>query len=43
VIVEGVRTPFNPFGGYKMSGIGREHSKYGLYELCQLKVVARNK
>ena len=35
--------PFNPFGGYKNSGIGREHSKYGLYELCQMKVVARNR
>ncbi len=32
--------PFNPFGGYKRSGMGREHGKYGLHELCQIKVVA---
>lgn len=36
-------TPFNPFGGYKSSGMGREHGKYGFHELTQLKVVARNK
>lgn len=35
--------PFNPFGGYKMSGLGREHSKHGLRELCQMKVVSKNK
>ena len=34
--------PFNPFGGYKESGIGREHGKYGFHELCQIKVVAQN-
>lgn len=32
--------PFSPFGGYKQSGIGREHGKFGLNELTQLKVVA---
>ena len=35
--------PFNPFGGYKKSGIGREHGKYGLRELCQIKVVSMEK
>lgn len=32
--------PWNPFGGYKSSGIGREHGHAGLRELCQIKVVA---
>ena len=35
--------PFNPFGGYKQSGIGREHGRYGLHDLCQIKTVAANK
>jgi len=35
--------PFNPFGGYKASGIGREHGKYGFHEVTQLKIVARDK
>ena len=35
--------PSSPFGGYKKSGIGREHGKYGLHELCQIKVVAMEK
>ena len=35
--------PFNPFGGYKDSGFGREHGKYGFHELSQIKVIARNK
>lgn len=35
--------PFNPFGGYKNSGIGREHGKYGFHEVTQIKIVARNK
>ena len=29
-----------PFGGYKESGMGREHGNYGFKELCQLKVIA---
>ena len=35
--------PQNPFGGYKNSGIGREHGKYGFQEVTQIKVVAKNK
>lgn len=35
--------PFNPFGGYKKSGIGREHGKYGLRELCQIKIITEDK
>ncbi len=33
----------NPFGGYKQSGIGREHGKYGFHELTQVKIVATEK
>lgn len=36
-------TPWNPFGGYKNSGIGREHGKYGFHEVTQVKVVAKPK
>lgn len=35
--------PFNPFGGYKNSGFGREHGKYGFHELTQIKIIAKNK
>ena len=35
--------PFNPFGGYKNSGFGREHGKYGFHEVTQIKLVAKNK
>ncbi len=30
----------NPFGGYKLSGMGREHGKYGFYDVTQIKVVS---
>ena len=33
--------PYNPFGGYKISGIGREHGIMGFQELCQVKIVAK--
>jgi succinate-semialdehyde dehydrogenase/glutarate-semialdehyde dehydrogenase len=33
----------NPFGGFKKSGIGREHGKYGFDDVTQIKVVAREK
>lgn len=35
--------PCSPFGGYKDSGMGREHGKFGFAELTQLKVVAVEK
>lgn len=35
--------PFNPFGGYKNSGFGREHGRYGFHEVTQVKIIARNK
>lgn len=35
--------PCSPFGGYKESGIGREHGKFGFSELTQEKVVAMGK
>lgn len=33
----------NPFGGYKNSGMGREHGIAGFRELCQIKVVSMSK
>lgn len=33
----------NPFGGYKNSGMGREHGIVGFRELCQIKVVSIEK
>lgn len=33
----------SPFGGYKESGMGREHGKFGFAELTQVKVVAIDK
>jgi len=35
--------PFNPFGGYKNSGFGRQHGQYGFHEVTQVKIVAKNK
>jgi len=34
-----VITPQVPFGGYKESGIGREHGEDGLKEYCEIKTV----
>jgi len=33
----------NPFGGYKESGMGREHGVLGFQELCRIKVISREK
>lgn len=35
--------PQDPFGGYKNSGLGREHGKQGLRELCSGKLIAYKK
>ena len=35
--------PCNPFGGFKNSGMGREHGITGLRELCQIKVISMGK
>lgn len=35
--------PSNPFGGYKASGLGREHGRWGFQDVTQTKVVARKK
>jgi succinate-semialdehyde dehydrogenase/glutarate-semialdehyde dehydrogenase len=35
--------PADPFGGYKTSGIGREHGKWGFHELCNIKVTSQPK
>jgi acyl-CoA reductase-like NAD-dependent aldehyde dehydrogenase len=35
--------PCSPFGGYKDSGMGREHGKFGFHELTQVKVIASEK
>ncbi len=36
-------TPSDPFGGCKLSGIGREHGKFGFYDLSQVKIVSLQK
>ncbi|MDQ5886699.1 MAG: aspartate-semialdehyde dehydrogenase, partial [Patescibacteria group bacterium] len=33
----------NPFGGYKMSGNGREHSELGFEEVTRTKIITREK
>ncbi|MBI4836073.1 MAG: aldehyde dehydrogenase family protein [Candidatus Abawacabacteria bacterium] len=33
----------NPFGGYKMSGNGREHAQFGFNKVTQIKAIAREK
>lgn len=35
--------PCNPFGGYKESGLGREHGIHGFRELTQIKVISMEK
>ncbi len=35
--------PCNPFGGYKQSGMGREHGTAGFRELCQIKLISKQK
>ncbi|MBI2344786.1 aldehyde dehydrogenase [Candidatus Dependentiae bacterium] len=35
--------PQDVFGGYKKSGIGREHGKIGIRSLCQMKLIAEEK
>jgi len=35
--------PCSPFGGQKLSGMGRDHGAFGLHDLTQLKVVAFEK
>jgi succinate-semialdehyde dehydrogenase / glutarate-semialdehyde dehydrogenase len=32
--------PYNPFCGWKQSGIGQEHGPYAFHDLCRMKIVA---
>jgi len=34
---------YNPFGGYKHSGMGRENGEYGFHDVTQIKVVSQLK
>ena len=34
----GITSEVAPFGGVKMSGVGREHGKYGMDEYLSIKV-----
>lgn len=34
---------YNPFGGYKHSGMGRENGEFGFHEVTQVKLVSRYK
>ncbi len=36
-------SPANPFGGYKLSGLGRENGTVGFRELCQIKLISTSK
>jgi len=36
-------SPASPFGGCKSSGIGREHGKFGFYDLTELKLIVLEK
>ena len=35
--------PWNPFGGYKLSGIARHQGIYGFHDVTELKIVATEK
>ena len=35
--------PPSPFGGTKLSGLGREHGKFGFQELSQVKLISLEK
>lgn len=39
----GYCTPATPFGGIKCSGIGREHGRFGFWDLTNLKLISEGK